>query len=207
MYAKKNSGKKVVLVLLAIVLLIGCTICGTIAYLMTATPAVENTFVAGAIGTLTLTETDTDSETAGAQHNYTIIPGKPITKNPQVTYTPATANDVGSVYIFVKVTDNDWTCAENKFSHGGLSWTVADGWTRLGTENVFYLTTSTALASKSIIAGDTIEVATTITKEEIGDIATAATGLTFQAYAIQAEGFATAADAWAQAKTATPSAN
>lgn len=207
MYAKKNSGKKVVLVLLAIVLLIGCTIGGTIAYLMTATAPVANTFVAGAIGTLTLTETDTDSVTEGEQHNYTIIPGKPITKNPQVTYTPATANDVGNVYIFVQVTDSDWTYAENKFTQGGLSWTVADGWTKLETENVFYLTTSTAVPSKSIIANDKIEVATTITKEQIGGIATAATGLTFQAYAIQAEGFATAAAAWAQAKTATPSAN
>lgn len=202
-----KKAKKVLLILLAIVLLIGCTIGGTIAYLMTATPAVENTFVAGAIGTLTLTEADTDSEAEGEQHNYTIIPGKPITKNPQVTYTPATSNDVGSVYIFVKVTDNDWTYADSKFTQGGLSWTVAEGWTRLGTENVFYLTTSAAVANKSIIANDKIEVETTITKEQIGGITDAATGLTFQAYAIQAEGFDTPADAWAQAQSASPSAN
>ena len=56
MYAKKKSvSMKVVVLLLAVVLLIGCTIGGSVAYLMANTNTVTNTFVVGNIGNLTLT--------------------------------------------------------------------------------------------------------------------------------------------------------
>ena len=204
MYAKKNSGKKVIVLLLAIVMLIGCAIGGTVAYLTTKTDAVVNTFVAGNIGTLELDESDTTTQTADGKNIYIIIPGKDITKDPKITYTPATTNDVGNVYIFVEVAGGSWKydSASSKFVAGDLSWTVASGWQHLK-DNVFYMTTAAPVSDQAFIANNTISVANTITKDTMANAVTNASGLTFTAYAIQAEGFtgaSAAADAWAAVK-------
>lgn len=55
MYAKKGANKKMVAVLLAVALLIGCGIGGTLAWLMDTTPAVTNTFTVGNVD-ITLVE-------------------------------------------------------------------------------------------------------------------------------------------------------
>lgn len=206
MYAKKNNGKKIVVLLLAIILLIGCTIGSTLAWLVADKQTISNTFVAGDIGTLRLEETLTATQTAtqtGNNNTYVIVPGTKITKDPKVTYTPAQANDVGSVYIFVEVTGGAWAydSTDSKFIADDLSWTVADGWTYLS-GNVFYMTTAEAVANKGIIAGNEIAVASTITKgADMTAAVTAANGLTFTAYAIQAEGFdGVVSDAWTAAK-------
>ena len=101
MNTKKNNSKKLIVLLLVLMLLIGSVIGGTVAFLMTKTDPVTNTFVAGNIGVLTLTESDTAVKTADGKNTYVIIPGKNITKDPKVSYTPAVANDLGEVYIFV----------------------------------------------------------------------------------------------------------
>lgn len=209
MKAKKSVNMKIVVLMLAVVLLIGCVAGGTFAYLMTKSTPVTNTFVAGQIGTLTLDETGTEIQTNGT-NTYVIIPGKTITKDPTISYTLATSNDVGEVYVFVEVTGGSWTYnkGSNTFVADDLSWTVAGGWTHLS-ENVFYLKTSTAIANKPFIADNAITVSSAITKgDDMNAAVNAANGLTFTAYAIQAEGFkddnaaAAAAAAWAQAKTA-----
>ena len=68
-------------------------------------------------------------------------------------------------------------------------------------DNVIYRTASAAIAKDAgyIIADNKIEVADTIKEDDIDNTVTATTGLTFTAYAIQAEGFTgttAAADAW-----------
>lgn len=212
MNTKKNNSKKLIVLLLVLMLLIGSVIGGTVAFLMTKTDPVTNTFVAGNIGALTLKESDTAVKTTDGKNTYVIIPGKNITKDPKVSYTPADANDLGEVYIFVAVTGGSWNYDEQtqKFIADGLSWSVAEGWTHLS-GNVFYMTTSAAVDDKAFIAGNTISVATTITKgAAMNAAAAAADGLTFTAYAIQKEGFtadtepAAAKLAWAQAQSATP---
>ena len=67
MKANKTVSMKVVVVLLALVLLIGCAAGGTIAWLMTNTDPVENTFSASDIQ-IDLKETTGDT--------YKLIPGK-----------------------------------------------------------------------------------------------------------------------------------
>lgn len=200
MYAKKNNGKKLVVLLLAVVLLIGCTIGGTLAWLVTKTEPVTNTFVAGEIGTLSLAETTGDS--------YIVTPGVDITKDPVVTFN---GNNVAA-YIFVKVEATDWTESNGTFSIGNsqeMKWTVADGWTKLeNVPGVYYRevvvdtdTANTAETEKyGIIKDNTITVSSEITK---ADISNYTKGLAFTAYAVQKEGFNSASEAWAQAQTAT----
>ena len=208
MYAKKKSvSMKVVVLLLAVVLLIGCVAGGTLAYLMAKSSTVTNTFVAGEIGTLSLAETTGNS--------YIVTPGVDITKDPVVTFN---GNNVAA-YIFVKVEATDWTESNGTFSIGNnqeMKWTVADGWTKLeNTPGVYYRevvvdtdTANTAETEKySIIKGNTITVSSEITKANISNYTKE---LKFTAYAIQQEdggsdndGKFTPAEAWTQAQNAT----
>lgn len=206
MYAKKKTiGMKTVVLLLTMVLLVGFAVGGTIAYLITSTGPIQNTFVSGNIGTLTLAETaENPSLTNG---KFVIVPGKGLTHAPAVTYTAPTENNIGEVYIFITVSGGSWTynSETNKFTADELSWTVDSNWSYLkkdGSDYVFYRTTSGTL-SAPIISGSTITVNTTIQEGTDMDAAVAAAdGLTFKAYAIQAEGFDDATAAWAQAKSA-----
>jgi len=208
MYTKQKSvSMKVVTLLLAVVLLIGCVAGGTLAYLMTKSSTVTNTFVAGEIGTLSLDETTGDS--------YIVTPGVNITKDPVVTFN---GNNVAA-YIFVKVEAEDWTESNGTFSIGDnqeMKWTVADGWTKLENDlGVYYrevvADTDTANIAESekygIIKDNTITVSSAITKANISGYTKE---LKFTAYAIQQadggsdnDGKFTPAEAWEQAKSAT----
>ena len=233
MYEKKKSvSMKVVVLLLAVVLLIGCVAGGTLAYLMANTNTVTNTFVIGEIGTLTLKENgvaveDNDTRT------FTIVPGNNLTKNVTVSYSYADDNtdkkDDVKVYVFVKVETTGWSVSNNtsyiikgivknaevaEETKELLSWSIASDWTYLTTEDnaiVYYRsldptdndTTNDALDEAIVIAEDgKITVSNAITKDNINTIATAAGDITFTAYAIQQDTFADASAAWAVAKKA-----
>ena len=72
MYAKKNLSMKVVVLLLAVVLLIGCVAGGTLAYLMAKSSIVTNTFVVGDIGDLKLYENNEEITTTTTK-SFTIM--------------------------------------------------------------------------------------------------------------------------------------
>lgn len=93
MYAKKNSTKKIAAVLLAVVLLVGCTIGGTLAWLSAQTNEVTNTFTVGKI-TITLAETTGES--------YKIVPGSTEDKDPKITV----AQGSEKCYVYALVTNN-----------------------------------------------------------------------------------------------------
>lgn len=89
MYAKKNSGKKIIVTVLAVILLIGCAVGGTLAWLSAQSEAVTNTFSVGNI-TIQLWEhelkdgvLDTDSEVT-ENDGYKIVPGATQGKDPFV---------------------------------------------------------------------------------------------------------------------------
>ena len=199
MYAKKNSSVKAVALLLCMALLIGGAIGGTLAYLMTSTTPVVNTFTVGNIGTLTLSETGMDA--TNRTKDYMVIPGVDITKDPKVTFS---GNNVAA-YVFVKVdaamgwtttTDNrTYTCI-----YGKVSWTVDNSWTLVdGTTNVYWQeATTSGLSNVSVISGNKITVASTVLQSEL--TAGAVPDLTFTAYAVQKDNMADAAAAWAVAK-------
>ena len=223
MYAKKKSvSMKVVVLLLAVVLLIGCTIGGSVAYLMANTNTVTNTFVVGNIGNLTLTEENDDGDhTTG--NEYKIVPGAKIAKNPVVTYTPAqaeTGTENVPVYVFVKVGvttgERKWSVngKEYSFDNGKVTWTVGDDWTALtGFPGVFYneieedeLTAATTLNVMKTIEtvnekAKTIEVSSNIVKNDVSTVATNIGSIQFTAYAIQQDTFADASAAWTALQT------
>lgn len=185
---RELSGKLVV-AMLAVTLLIGCAIGGTVAWLTDKTTAVTNTFTYGDIN-ITL------AETTGT--DYKIIPGKDINKDPKVTVK---ANSE-ACWLFVKVEEKG-TFVANK-----VTYSIADGWTKGdGTnipENVYYreVDAVTADTDFAVLEGNKVTVSDTLTKEDIKNITTNPT-LTFTAYAVQKDGIADAATAWAKVLTTT----
>lgn len=195
MYAKKSVSMKIVVLLLAVVLLIGCVAGGTLAYLMAKSSTVNNTFVAGKIGTLNLSETTGNS--------YIVTPGVDITKNPTVTFS---GNNVDA-YVFLEVDATDWAVSGSDttytYSIGTnqeMKWELV-GWTKLE-DGVYYkeVAANAGEQSWSVIKDNKITVSSEITKANIGSYAK---GLSFTAYAIQKDGFTTVSDAWDQAQKAT----
>ena len=189
--------KRTLALILALVLVFGAAVGGTIAYLTDTTGPITNTFTVGDIGDLTLTENTGDS--------YTIIPGANISKDPVVAYASDTNNDV-AVYVFVKVAAPDWTvAADNKTytkstnsADPALSFTIDSNWTYLtkdGSDYIYYAAVNAATDfSASVISGNSITVSAGIVDGEIESL----TGsLTFAAYAIQQAGF-TVNTAWAE---------
>jgi len=208
--SKKRNSIKPLILLLVLVLLVGCVVGGTIAWLMTETQPVTNTFVAGKIGELTLVESETaDLNGDGKKNDYLVVPGVAIAKDPKVSF--ANNGDVDA-YVFVKIETvgaNKWVYDNGTFTvkynnAAALSFTIADGWTALdGQPGVFYreVDKTVGLSNVSVIAGDTITVyGASITVESMPDIINAANNLKFTAYAIQ-KNAAAVADAWTLVST------
>lgn len=193
---RELSGKLVV-AMLAVTLLIGCAIGGTVAWLTAKTDAVVNTFTYGDIN-ITLAETTGSS--------YKIIPGVNITKDPKVTVE---ANSE-ACWLFVKIKEENWpTLTETDRTIKKVSYDIATDWKPLeGQAGVYYrevdATTANAGVSYYILKGDTaypngvVTVSENLTKNEVNSITTQPK-LTFTAYAVQKDGFNTAAAAWAEA--------
>ncbi|MBP3907321.1 MAG: hypothetical protein J6D33_00145, partial [Turicibacter sp.] len=82
---KKRLSMKSVMMLFAVTLVIFGAIGSTVAWLITQTEPVKNTFTYGDIN-ITLTETDTgDNDNNPNTNSYIMIPGKTIVKDPKVT--------------------------------------------------------------------------------------------------------------------------
>lgn len=205
---QSRKSNKALLVLLALVLVIGCTVGGTLAWLTAETGTATNTFTVGDIGTLTLKEKETAVGADGVTNNYTIVPGMDIAKDPMVSYTDK--ENAVDVYVFVKVGAEGWTQEGNAYSVLGddnsalLSWSVdcneTTGWKPVSAEydDVYYkvVAAGESLENVAVIAGNKITVSSAITEKNVSDIAKAAGDITFTAYAIQQAGFGTVADAW-----------
>lgn len=185
---RELSGKLVV-AMLAVTLLIGCAIGGTVAWLTAKTDPVVNTFTYGDIN-ITLAETTGE--------NYKIIPGVDIAKDPKVTVE----KDSEACWLFVKVEK------AGTFVEGKVTYSIVDDWTKLtgvaGVDNVYYreVDAVTADTSFAVLKDNMVTVSNTLTKQDIKDI-TANPSLTFTAYAVQKDGISTAADAWAKVSTST----
>ena len=187
MKANKSVSLKVVVVLLAVMLIIGCAAGGTIAWLMANTSTVTNTFAASNIH-ISLTET--------TGSNYKLIPGKTYAKDPVVAVLSSTDVDC---WLFFKVEANN--------PDGYLQYELnLNGWKKLpSVDGVYYREVKVADAVKSfyLLKGTTgydngyVTVSSDLT---LDDMTTAATAeLKFTAYAIQKEGFETTPDlAWAE---------
>lgn len=178
--------KKTLALILALVMVFGAAVGGTIAYLTSTTDPVVNTFTVGNIN-IDLKETTKD---------YKMVPGNTINKDPKVTVK----ENSEACWLFVKVNKSDNL---DNF----ISYTVDSDWTQLkdadGNEvaGVYYrsVDATTADVTYSVLTGDKVTVKTDVTKTMMDGL-TADTNptLTFTAYAIQKAGFDTASAAWAE---------
>ena len=183
--SKKTVSTKVFVLLLAAVLLLGCTIGGTVAFLMYKTDPVINTFSPSNIQ-IELTESEGTP--------YKLIPGKTYTKDPVVSVLDTTDVDC---YLFVKIEEKNWTKFQQYVPN-------TDGWTRVpGVTDVVFsrvVKTTDPVKSWNLLLGDTeypngyVKISPDLTLTEMAEAAKAE--LIFTAYAIQLEGFATAEAAW-----------
>lgn len=172
--------KKTLALVLALTLLVAGVVGGTLAWLTDQTAEVKNTFTVGDIN-IGLTETTAD---------YKMVPGNTIAKDPTVTVK---ANSE-ACWLFVQVT-------ESTDLKDFITYAIAEGWTALpGVDGVYYREVPASVADQtfSVLAGDAVTVKSDVTRTMLETAKTDAPTLTFKAYAIQKDHFATADAAWAE---------
>ena len=178
---------KIAALIAAIVLVIGCTAGGTVAWLVSKPKPIVNVFTVGNINA-TLTETKTE---------FKIVPGVDITKDPVATVKANSEN----CYLFVELTEGNWpTFTEKGSSTRKVKYEIADGWTKLK-DGVYYceVTKKDTDQTFQVLKDNKVTVSNTLTKEN-ADAITGDPKLTVAVYAVQKEGMDSADEAW---KTAT----
>jgi predicted ribosomally synthesized peptide with SipW-like signal peptide len=189
----ERTGSKALAMILAVILVLGSVIGGTMAWLIDTTDEVKNTFTYGDIN-LDLDETDTelDDDDDDNTNEYEMIPGNDIVKDPKITVKAESM----ACWLFVKL---EKSANFDDF----MEYEIADGWTQLkdaqgnyvpgvyfrevgevGEQDVVY----------HVIKNDEVKVKETVTKEMLnalnpeGKVATYPT-LTVTGYAVQRVGF------------------
>lgn len=179
---RRSISGKMFVTMLAVVLLVGCIIGGTVAWLTDKTDPITNTFTYGDIN-ITLQET--------TGKDYKIIPGVNIAKNPSVTVEGGSE----PCYVFVKVEET------GTFVKGKVTYSMSVFWTELeGVDNVWYRKVGGIVNPQTlpILENDQILVSESLTKDDIKGLNENKPTLTFTAYAVQQSGSANAAEAWAK---------
>lgn len=189
---------KIAALIAAIVLVIGCTAGGTVAWLVSKPAAITNVFTVGNINA-TLTETAKTETT-----EFKIVPGVDIFKNPVAT-VKAKSEDC---YLFVQLTEKNWPAfTETGSTTRKVKYEIANGWTKLE-DGVYYREVTKSDAqdqSFDVLKDNKVTVSSTLTKEEANDMDLAiknpgAPELTVAVYAVQKVGMDTPAKAWETAK-------
>lgn len=186
---RRSVSMKTFVAMLALVLVIGCAVGGTVAWLTAQTDPVVNTFTYGDID-IELTETEPKDRQAK------IIPGVDIEKDPTVTVK----KDSEACWLFVEVKEG------GTFVDNMVTYSIANDWTKVdGTENVYYREVDAATTDLkfNVLEDNKVTVSEDLTKDKIKGIKDKPT-LTFTAYAVQKDGITDVADAWAKANPTNP---
>lgn len=196
-YAAKNAKRfntKALALILALVLMVGGVVGGTVAWLIDQSDKVVNTFTYGDIN-IDLDETDTklDDDDDPDTNEYEMMPGSEITKDPKVTVKAGSENN----WLFVKL-------EKSENFDDFLTYVIGDGWTQLydaegnQVEGVYYRYQAAIAedgedACYSVLKDDKVQVKGEVAKEQLNaldqdgrkDYPT----LTVTAYAVQYAGF------------------
>lgn len=212
-----KTKSKALLLSLCAVLLVVASVMGTMAYL-TSSDTVTNTFTVGKVqitldeAAVNLDGTPIEGAARVKQNSYKLLPGLTYTKDPTVTVK------AGSEPSYVKMTVTFTKAAELDaiFAPTGADLTsIFNGynstkWDAKGnTEDTVKNTRTYEFWYKETVAAptadvvldalfDSITVPDSITSEQLKTIQ--GMTITVNAYAIQADGFADAADAWSKLK-------
>lgn len=184
---------KIAALIAAIVLVIGCTAGGTVAWLVSKPKPIVNVFTVGNINA-TLTETAKE---------FKIVPGVDIAKDPVAT-VKAKSEDC---YLFVQLTEENWpNFTEKDSTTRKVKYEIAKGWIELeSADGVYYREVDKSEADQAfgVLKDNKVTVSSTLTKENADAIA-GTPKLTVAVYAVQKEGMGSVDKAW---ETATAKAN
>jgi len=198
---RRIFGSKSLALILAVILLIGGAVGGTVAWLTATSDEVTNTFSTSNIGVKLEESKNLDLK---------MIPGWEIKKDPKASVTA----DSEDCYLFVELTKSD--------NYGAYleEYEIAEGWTELvnvsTTSKVYYRIFDSKNAANTnvkgseypILKGDKVTVKGSVTMEQMETAKTNPPTLTLKAYASQlyqnATTTFTAEQAWSNVKPATP---
>lgn len=214
---KTHKMRKVLLAVCCAALLVCVTIGATVAYL-TSTDEVVNTFTVGNVQ-ITLDEAQVNPDgtkfTVGGidvdrvkKNSYKLLPGHTYTKDPTI-HVDANSEDC---WLFVKVENGiaDIEAATNTIA----AQMATNGWTKLNDSNIYYynqkVVSSTTVTNVPVFGSFKISDAVVggmkpVTTDGVGDDGKLYLDeyknaqIVITAYAIQADGFNSAAAAWAAA--------
>ena len=181
-YAKRGGTSKLLVVMLSLIMVVGCAVGGTLAWLTAESSEVKNTFTTSDIG-VTLEETETD---------FQMVPGHTIAKDPKAAVTKGSEE----AWLFVKI-------EESTNFDDYMTYEIADGWALVsGTTNVYArkVEESNIGTTYSVLKDDEVTVKGSVTKQMMAEAENNQPTLTFTAYASQLMKNATtefsAAEAW-----------
>ena len=210
-----HSKKKALLMMVCAVMLVLVSVMGTMAYL-TSQDTVTNTFTVGKVA-ITLDEAKANADgslfdqgaTRVKENNYKLLPGHTYAKDPMVTVLEGSENSyIKMTVTFTKAAEldaifapagADMTSIFNGYD--GSNW-IAKDVTKDTVKNTrtyeFWYKEAVAAPSENVPLDalfDSIAVPGSITNEQLATIE--GMTITVNAYAIQADGFATPEAAWA----------
>ena len=185
-----------VFVMLALTMVVGCAVDGTVAWLVSESAPSVSTFTLGDIN-INLTG---ESESQPLK----IIPGVKIERSLKVTVEPNSE----ACWLFVKVEGANWSHFPDANGTAKVSYSVdvQDGWTALNNHpGVYYREVSAGDAQEGAMydVNCNVTVSQMLTKAEVNSIAAETQPkLSFTAYAVQRDGIDDAVRAWEVANPA-----
>lgn len=185
-----------VFVMLALTMVVGCAVDGTVAWLVSESKSSVSTFTLGDINIKLTGESESQP--------LKIIPGVEITRSLKVTVEPNSE----ACWLFVKVEGANWSHFPDANGTAKVSYSVdvQDGWTALNTHPGVYYREVSAEAAQRGDAYDVncnVTVSQMLTKAEVNSIAAETQPkLSFTAYAVQRDGIDDAVRAWEVANPA-----
>lgn len=195
------NAKKIVAALLAVVLLIGIGVGGTLAWLKATTDPVTNTFTVGDIA-IDLKEHDLQADgtldynkEVTSEDTYKIVPGDTQPKDPFVRFT----KDSEPCWLFVKVEEKNNTVGASDKKYVTYSVDTSEWNALAGETGVYYKeleSLTTANTTYSILASNQVSYSQNLTKADLNAVGTNKPQLIFTAYAVQLEAAANATAAW-----------
>lgn len=185
-----------VFVMLALTMVVGCAVDGTVAWLVSESESSVSTFTLGDINIKLTGESESQP--------LKIIPGVEIKRSLKVTVEPNSE----ACWLFVKVEGTNWSHFPDANGTAKVSYSVdvQNGWKALDNYPGVYYREVSAENAKTGVEYDVngvVAVSKELTKAEVNSIASGTQPqLSFTAYAVQRYSFEDAAKAWEAANPA-----
>ena len=189
-----KTKSKALLLALCAVLLVAASVLGPMAYL-TSQAEVTNTFTVGSVS-ITLDEAPVDAngkETTGARvttNSYKLMPGHEYDKDPTIHV----AQNSEDCWLFVQITDE---IAAIQDADTIATQMAAKGWTLVDADANVYAHNAIAKAGNNVVVFESFKIKGDVKNDALAAYANKT--IKVIAYAVQADGFDSAAAAWTAA--------